>query len=80
MKLTNTTGEDLRIDLGIDLSYQGRTVETLSADTCIRAGQTLNGRLNGIYFIPERLTTEQIKDGGTQVELSRTDVGSCDRP
>jgi hypothetical protein len=72
LKLENTTSEDKRVDLVIDLYYQGRTVETLRADTCIRVGQTLNGKLNGIYFVPERLSTAQIKDGSSQVELTNT--------
>ena len=58
----------------IDLYYQGRTVETLHADTCIRTGQTLNGKFNGIYFIPERLTTGQIKSGDGAVEITRTTI------
>ncbi|MBK9176527.1 MAG: hypothetical protein IPM46_09355 [Flavobacteriales bacterium] len=72
LSLKNTTGLDKTVSLAIDLYYQGRTVETLEADTCMRAGQTMMGKLNGIYFMPERLTTEQIKDGSAQVEITRT--------
>jgi hypothetical protein len=43
--------------------------------TCIRAGQTLNGKLNGIYFLPTTLTTEQIKSGDADAELTRSEVG-----
>ncbi|MCW5900409.1 MAG: hypothetical protein KIT10_14180 [Flavobacteriales bacterium] len=74
LKLVNTAQEDKRLELVIDLYYQGRTVESLSADTCIRVGQTLNGKLNGIYFIPERLTTEQIKSNDSAVELTHTRI------
>lgn len=74
LRMKNMTPGDKRIDLAIDLFYQGRTVETLEADTCIRTGQTLNGKLNGIYFTPERITTEQIKDGGVQVEMTKTRI------
>lgn len=72
LRLHNPTPEDRAIDLAIDLYYQGRTVETLSTDTCIRAGQTMTGKLNGIYFIPERVTTEQIKSGDAKAEVTRT--------
>lgn len=72
LRMHNPTSEDRAIDLAIDLYYQGRTVETLSADTCIRAGQTMTGKLNGIYFIPERVTTEQIKSGDAKAEVTRT--------
>lgn len=74
LKLTNNAAEDKRLDLVIDLYYQGRTVETLLADTCIRTGQTMNGKLNGIYFVPGRLTTEQIKSGDAKVEMTRTGI------
>lgn len=80
LRLENTTDKDLRIDLEIDLTYQGRTVETFDADTCMRAGQVLNGKLNGIYFIPQQVTTEQIRTGGTDLDLARTTVTPCDRP
>jgi hypothetical protein len=74
LRLKNTSGQDKRIDLGLDLSYQGRTVETFEADTCLRPGQVLMGKLNGFYFVPKQLTTEQIKDGGTEVDATRTAV------
>jgi hypothetical protein len=80
LRLENTTDKDLRIDLEIDLTFQGRTVETFNADTCMRSGQVLNGKLNGIYFVPQQVTTEQIRTGGTDLGLARTTVTPCDRP
>ena len=77
LRMQNTASEDKRVEVVIDLFYQGRTVETLLADTCIRVGQTLDGKVNGIYFVPERLNTTQIKDGGTNVELTNTGVSSA---
>lgn len=74
LKLANTTPGDKRLDLVLDLYYQGRTVETFKADTCIRVGQTLNGKVNGIYFIPQRLSTEQIKSGDGKVEMTRSTI------
>jgi hypothetical protein len=74
LKMTNTSVEDKQVDLVIDLQYQGRTVGSLRADTCIRVGQTMNGKLNGIYFVPEQLTTEQIKSGDATAELTNTTV------
>lgn len=74
LKLVNTTVEDKEVDLVIDLSYQGRTVESFTADTCIKAGHTMNGRLNGIYFTPTTLSAEQIKSGDASAELTRTTI------
>jgi len=72
LRLKNTAAEDKHVNVVLDLYYQGRTLEMLEADTCIRAGQTLNGKLNGIYFVPQHLTTAQIKDGSAEVEMTRT--------
>ncbi len=80
LKMVNTTTEDKRVDLVIDLYYQGRTVESLQADTCIKAGRTMNGKLNGIYFTPTRLTTEQIKSGDATAELTRTVIEASTCP
>lgn len=80
LKLENTTDADKGVSLDLDLYYQGRTVETFRADTCMRVGQTLNGKVNGIYFIPGRLSTEQIKSGDANVELTRmvvSDTTAC---
>ncbi len=74
LKMKNTTQEDRHVSLVIDLYYQGLTVEVLEADTCIKAGRTLNGKLNGIYFIPQRLSSEQIKSGDAEAELTRSEV------
>jgi len=74
LKMTNTAAEDKQIDLVLDLYYQGRTVESFEADTCIKVGQTLNGKLNGFFFIPQRLTTEQIKSGDGKVEMTKTSI------
>lgn len=74
LKLKNTSAEDKRVDLVIDLYYQGLTVESFEADTCIKAGATLSGKLNGIYFVPSRVTTEQIKSGDAEAEMTRSQV------
>jgi hypothetical protein len=79
LKMVNTTEQDKEVSLIIDLYYQGLTVETMTADTCLPAGRTMNGKLNGIYFIPTRLTTEQIKSGDATAELTLSNVknGTC---
>ena len=74
VRMVNTTAMDKQVGLVIDLAYQGRTVETMTADTCIKAGQTLNGHFNGIYFVPATLTTAQIKSGDAEAELTRTTI------
>lgn len=74
VKLVNTSKEGKQVDLVIDLYYQGRTVEVLEADTCIRPGQTLNGKLNGLYFIPTKVSAEQIRSGDVEAEITRSTI------
>lgn len=74
LRIDNKSLEDRRVSIVLDLSYQGKTVETLLADTCIRVGQSLNGKLNGIYFVPEQVTAAQIKSGDVLIDMSRTFV------
>lgn len=79
LKMTNTATEDKQVALVLDLYYQGRTVESFEADTCIKVGQTLNGKLNGFFFVPQRLSTEQILSGDGTVEMTNTTIvpGVC---
>jgi hypothetical protein len=79
IRLENTEAHDQRVALHVDLIYQGLTVEIFEADTCIRAGAILNGRVNGIFFRPQRLTPEQLRSDDVQVDLTNTTVerGEC---
>lgn len=79
LRLKNLSDQDRKVHVGIDLYYQGRTVEEFEADTCLPAGRSLSGKLNGIYFVPERITTAQIMDGSATVEMTDTSVepGPC---
>lgn len=70
LKIVNADSTAHALHLGLDLYYQGFTVETFTADTCIPAGRTFNGKLNGIYFIPQHLTAEQAASSDTKVELT----------
>lgn len=72
LRLKNVAEADRRVSIGIDLYYQGRTIESFEADTCMQPGTVLHGRINGFYFIPQRLNAQQIKDGGADVEMTRT--------
>lgn len=74
LKLSNTTSMDRTLHLDLGLYYQGRMVETFTADTCIRAGQTLNGKLNGFYFTPTSLSPEQASSDDTQLEIAALKV------
>lgn len=80
LNLKNTEAQDKRLDLVLDLYFQGRTIEIFEADTCIRSGQSLNGKLNGFYFTSQKLSTEQIKSGDSKVELTRSTIEVAECP
>jgi hypothetical protein len=70
LKLVNADSAAHRVSLDLDLYHEGFTVEQFHTDTCIPAGRTFNGKLNGIYFIPQKLTAAQAASGDTKVELT----------
>lgn len=74
LKLSNRGTSAQRVHLGLDLSFQAFTVEQFTADTCIPAGRTFNGKLNGIYFIPRQLSAEQAGSADTRVQLAEFTV------
>lgn len=70
LKIANEGDTARHVHLGVDLYFQAFTVEQFIADTCIPAGRTFNGKLNGIYFIPQQLTPEQAASPDTRVALT----------
>ena len=70
LKIANTGDSAEHLHVGLDLYYQAFTVEQFTADTCIPAGRTFNGKLNGIYFIAKKLTPEQAASPDTKVDLT----------
>jgi hypothetical protein len=79
LKIVNAGDSARQLHMGLDLYYQGFTVEQFSADTCIPAGRTFNGRSNGIYFIPKQVTPEQAASADTKVELTEFTAETTDR-
>ena len=74
LKMVNGSDSARSVHVGLDLYSEGMTVERFSADTCMRAGRTLNGKLNGFYFIPTSITPEQAAGPDVKVELTELSV------
>ena len=74
LKIVNDSPSAQQLHVGLDLYHQAFTVEQFSADTCIPAGRTFNGKLNGIYFIPQQITPEQSASPETKVQLTEFTV------
>lgn len=70
LKLVNASDSARAVHVGLDLYFQGLTVERFSADTCITAKRTMNGKINGFYFVPQTLTPEQAASPETRVDLT----------
>lgn len=79
LKIVNSGDSAQQLHMGLDLYYQGFTVEQFSADTCIPAGRTFNGKLNGIYFLPKQITAEQAASPDTKVELTEFTTETIDK-
>lgn len=79
LKLSNQSSVAQQVQVSLDLSFQAFTVEQFTADTCIPAGRTFNGKLNGIYFIPRELTPEQAASPYTRVQLATFHVTALDQ-
>lgn len=64
----------------LDLQIDGFTNEVFTVDLCVPPGRALRGKFNGVYFVPQELTPEQIRSGAAHLELSTytaTAVPSC---
>ncbi len=79
LKLSNQSPVAQQVHVALDLSFQAFTVEQFLADTCIPAGRTFNGKLNGIYFIPRELTPEQAASPDTRVQLAAFQITAQDQ-
>lgn len=79
LKIVNHGTSAQQLHLGLDLYYQGFTVEEFSADTCIPAGRTYNGKLNGLYFTSGKLTREQATGPDAKVDLTSFTAEPVDR-
>ncbi len=74
LKIVNNSTSAQQLHIGLDLYNQAFTVEEFSSDTCIPAGRTFNGKMNGIYFIPKQITAEQAASPDTKVQLTEFTV------
>jgi hypothetical protein len=71
VKVTNKTDKTLNYSLGVELFVDGVMEEASQvSDFCIGAKKTMQGRLNGIYFVPETVKASQIGTESFTLELS----------
>lgn len=82
LKVENNSDKDLTLAFDLNLYYEGILRENGRIEgECIPALKSRVGKLNGIYFIPENFTSEQIKNGQFSFSLDQievVEVESCD--
>ncbi|MCH2215622.1 MAG: hypothetical protein MK086_10655 [Flavobacteriales bacterium] len=75
LKVQNTIKEALILSLDINLYYEGILRESgRIEDECIPGLKSRVGKLNGIYFMPENFTSEQLKNSHFSFSLDEIEV------
>lgn len=80
LKMVNKSDAAVTVTFDLEYSLGVRNVETFIVDTCMKAGKTMTGKLNGLYFISSNLSNEQLKseDFEWAIESLQTEeIDSC---
>jgi hypothetical protein len=82
LALDNTNEYATSFTIEIRMYYEGILRETGTIENmCLPAQKSSIGKLNGLYFIPEKFTSEQLKSSDFNLELdllSITKVDECE--
>ena len=79
MKIKNENEYPVSFGFSLDFYYEGVLRET-SGDLsyCLEANSTAMGKLNGVYFILEEFTPEQVERKDFDMQINSIDVGKID--
>lgn len=79
VKIVNKTKSPVAYSLGVEVFVDNIMVEQAAeSEYCIRPKKTNQGKLNGIYFVSEKVTRADLASGKTVVELSDLSVRQTD--
>jgi hypothetical protein len=82
LKVENTEKTALSLSMDINLYYEGILRESGRIESeCVEGLKSRVGKLNGIYFVPENFSSEQLKNSDFGFSLDAievTEVGSCE--
>ncbi len=70
LKVKNKNQEPISISFEVAYMLDMKTVATFAVDTCLKAKKTIYGKLNGLYFISEDLSNEEIRSDGFIWEIN----------
>lgn len=80
LKVVNSSDKLVSLTFDLEFSIGIQTAETFHVDTCVKAGKTMNGKLNGLYFVSGSLSNAQLKsdDFDWEInELSTAEIDTC---
>jgi len=70
LKVQNTGSSALTYQLGLDFFLNGVHIENIpSSEYCAMPGRTYTGKLNGVYFEPEKFNFAQVRDSSVSLEV-----------
>ena len=79
LKVENTTEGAVTLAFDVNLYYEGILRETGRIEgECIPGLKSRVGKLNGIYFVPENFTSEQLKNTHFNFTLDQIEVEKID--
>lgn len=79
LQIKNLNNYPMKYDLQVEVFQKGVTVESSEPKTyTIAASTTLKGRLNGISFVMEKISAEDIKTKNYELELEIENVEQVD--
>ncbi len=77
--IENTNKEPVAFSYTINLYYEGMLRETASmSEECIVGLKSRIGKLNGIYFIPQKFTPEQLKSSDFNFTMDGIEIEKVD--
>jgi len=69
-KIKNNNKYAVLLTYSVDYYLNGELKESVELYYCLKAKKTATGKLNGLFFISEKLTNEQILSKGFKWELN----------
>ncbi|MFT6998033.1 MAG: hypothetical protein ACJAQ4_001792 [Cryomorphaceae bacterium] len=79
LKVENTADQAVTLAMDINLYYEGMLRESGRIEgECIPGLKSRVGKLNGIYFVPENFTSEQLTNSNFNFTLDEIEVEEVD--
>lgn len=74
----NQNANAIHYSLSVDLYYEGLLRESADLSYCVPALKARKGKLNGVYLISEKFTSDQIKSSDFLLEFNEIKVNAIE--